>query len=251
MSEQGYLPPQVRRYLEESARHGLDCQVMYSPNQITVLWADQRVRATSRFKYRKRAGWYNHHGTLTIDGLVCEVAKSFEELKFIIGDPDSHLKVQQLRETFPNGFTYCDNPPVTDRVFEADDLAVPQYVALQWAKVCRLTAKSAPQATVTIEHPGDDLWQVRIRNLNGPDNDMVVQIKPHHETWKTERVVLTILPNPGDLALDLGKRIEEAFGHLAGSPMPSGGFGPAAGHTQAPRGKNDQLVVKSNTVIRT
>lgn len=246
-----FLPPEPQRYVDELIKWGLPCEVKYESGKIKLICESGRVRATAEFR-RRSHGWYNNHPRLTVDGVSCEIAHSFDELKMIIEYPDMHLAVQHLRSQFPDGFTYCNNPPTVDTSYSPTDPLVPEWVRMQYNRLASFRSVKNHLPNLSLEHPAANAWQIRATSDTPNMPSMVAMFEPSHGgSWEVLRIALVILPDPQDLALDLGTDFGSALSSVEKANAAPGGFGPVSQAVQAPRGKNDRLVVQRNTVIRT
>lgn len=246
-----FIPTEVKRYIDLLNEYGLPYEIEYDlPGKIKLITRTDRVYADATFKHR-RHGWYNAKPTLTVDGIPCAHSESFAELKMIVTNPDAHLKVQELRSQFPHGFTYGPNPPHPEHGVDASDPSIPEVVRSYRATLAPILAKH-PHMTYRFEKPHADLWQIRLSGLDPANTaEMVIMFGPRYNTWSIRRIMLVIVPGDENLGLDLGVDLAKALGSYVGIEDRPASAGPVAQARQAPRTKNDRLVEKRNTVIRT
>lgn len=245
-----FIPAEVQRYIDLLEEYDLSYEIEYDlPSKIRLVLRTDRVYADALFKQQGRR-WHNAKPTLTIDGKPCDHSNSFAELKMIVTNPDAHLKVQELREKFPHGFTYAPNPPHPEHGVGVDHASVPEIVRSYRATLAPVLAKN-PNVTYRFENPRVDLWQIRLSGLDEANSgEMVIMFGPKHLTWAIRSIMLVIVPGDENMGLDLGIDLSKALGAYVSLEARPVTTGPVAQARQAPRTKNDRLVEKRNTVIR-
>lgn len=244
-----FIPTEVQHYIDELVKVGLPYRLVYDlPRKIKLVCENERVYADATFKRRKGA-WYNAKPKLTIDGITCEYARSFDELAMIMVMPDLHLAVERIRQQFPNGFTYCPNPAHPIIGVAPDDPDIPERVRLKGNSVFILLRRKNPTMTIRFEHPEPDLWQIRLANIPDSVGEFVVLMVPDHGSWKVDKVMLVVTPGMNNLGLDLGSHIEKALSEFIAEQDRPAQVGPVS-RARSVQGVNQALEIKRHTVIR-
>lgn len=244
-----FIPTEVQHYIDELTVVGLPYRLVYDlPRKIKLICENERVYADATFK-RRKGHWYNAKPKLTIDGITCEYARSFEELAMIMVMPDLHLGVEKIRRQFPNGFTYRKNPAHPVIGVDPADPAIPERVKLKANSSQVMLRRKYPTVTMRFEHPSPDLWQIRMSGIEGTPGEFVVLMVPEHGSWKVDTIMLVVTPGPDNLGLDLGSEMESALSEFIAEQDRPTQTGPVS-RARTVQGANQALEVKRHTVIR-
>lgn len=242
MQAHTFIPPVAQEMIDRLTEHGLAYEVVTKPGVVILVYQGDRVRATAEYRHRPRRGWYQADGVLTVDGQRCETAHSMRELARIIADPDAHLARGNVES---HDYNTCPIPPYTAVQVAWDDFSIPRAVRYILERLIRV-AGGDEQWEVRVEQPDDQTWQVR---MVAPDGlNLVVIFSRKHNGWAIKRIAL-VEPGQSD-ALDLGTSLREALAMMS-KPELDNGVKQIGTPRQAPRGSNDTLAVRRNTVIRT
>lgn len=235
-----FIPPVAQDMIDRLTEWGLAYEVVTKPGVVILVYQDARVRATAEYRNRPGKGWYHADAVLTVDGQRCQTAYGMRELVQIVADPDAHL-AQGYGQA--HDYRTCEIPPYTAVQVAWDDFSIPRAVRYILERLTR-TVGADEQWELRVEQPDDQTWQVRMSGLNGMQ--LVVIFAHRHNGWMIKRIAL-IEPGQSD-ALDLGTSLREALA-LMSKPDTDSQVKQIGTPHQAPRGKNDTLAVRRNTVI--
>lgn len=208
-----------------------------------VAIATDRVNASANFR-KRTSGWHHLGGALTIDGQRCPTAANLDELDQIVRDPDRYLAgaVAKEQRDIVEAARPCPVPPVSAPV---DAATAPHAVR---AMAGALRALPEAETRTVFEHPSKGTWQIRYAPPGGGEvSSLVVVFRRSRRDWHVLR--FAIVNAAGDSARDIGGSIEEAMKALQPKEASAGELGIDEVRS-APRGKNDQVAVKTNTVLR-
>lgn len=241
MQAHTFIPPVAQEMIDSLTEWGLTYEVVTKPGVVILVYQDDRVRATAEYRHRPRRGWYHADAILTVDGKRCETAHGMRELARIVADPDAHLAKGNV-ET--HDYKTCEIPPYTAVQVAWDDFSIPRAVRYILERLIRAVGQDG-QWELRVEQPDDQTWQVR---MSGPDGvQLVVVFNRKNNGWAVKRFAL-VEPGQPD-ALDLGTSLRGALARLSKPDLDSE-VRSIGTPRQAPRGGNDTLVVRRNTVIR-
>lgn len=241
-----FIPPAAQHYVDELRGRDLPCEVTSTPRSVTVACTTTRVRATAEFR-RQGKHWRHVDGVLTIDGLRCNTVRDFDELERVLADPDRWLEasltgdeLEKLRDVKEVAL-----PSDSGALVDLDDASMPTEVR-HCARSLAAGVASVSDATVTVERMEADVWMVSFGRAEHAR--LFITFVRFGRSWGISGIVLV---RPGaDHGLSLGRSLERALAAMGGDSTPEADkvMGRPA---QAPRGKNDQIRAKTNTVIRT
>lgn len=242
MASPTFIPPAAQRLMDSLRKRGHSPTCTPAGKQFLVAVDTDRVHATARFRKRS-SGWQHLGGVLTIDGQRCPTAGNLDELDRIISDPDRYLvgAVAKEERDFVEAARTCPVPPTSDPV---DGSTAPPAVRTVAAALRELPDCAT---RMVYEQPNKGTWQIRYNAADDEGYTLVVVFRRARRDWHIRRFAL--VNAVGDMARDLGGSIEEAMRALQSNETPAGELGVDEAR-QAPRGKNDQVAVKTRTVLR-
>lgn len=240
------MPRLVQDLFDELTAEGFAPELeLTSTSDIRIWITEGRVVASGTFRRRKN-GYDMVHGVLTIDGLVCPTANTAKKLRRICDDPDNHLKtkagttVQEVAVKKAADARQMEVPRRGEKVTDESGIPVPVLNLL------REITKAGPALSVggiSLEKISRKRWHIWADFSDG--GALVVVIVMTIKLPKTGFVIV----NRDGLAFDIGDTFNAMFEFMQARKAEEQPNMPTPAHG-APRGSNDQLVVKKNTVIR-